>query len=144
MSMKRMWSKGQVKNLSKEVIESGLVENAKPVYWHSIKFERKASSVYYYEGFLVIINNSPEPVTNTTLDAIIKQEGFYGVVINGLTERTAGAQSPTASSNPLVAMYYENDTLHVLYRDSVNVLTDTTMSYNSTEWTISDSVNKLN
>ena len=31
-----MWSKGQVKNLSKEVIESGLVENAKPIYFHPV------------------------------------------------------------------------------------------------------------
>ena len=69
MAMKRMWSKGQVKNLSKEVIESGLVENAKPIYCHPLDINFTSGS----RVGCLIFNNDPTPFTSSTFADYIEE-----------------------------------------------------------------------
>lgn len=71
--MKRMWSKNEVKNLSKEVIESGQVDNAKPIYCHPIFISLNRS----YDNNIIqltalIFNNDNTPFTKETFIAWLK------------------------------------------------------------------------
>lgn len=68
--MRRMYSKKQIEEIAasktKELVESGELDNAKPIYWHSVSIKRLAGSdpevLYYYFDF-IIINNDPTPFT---------------------------------------------------------------------------------
>ena len=64
--MKRMWSKNEVKNLSKEVIESGQVENAKPIYYHPIVVEFNNGERNVGRLTLLLFNNVSTAYTSIT------------------------------------------------------------------------------
>ena len=77
-----MWSRGQVKNLSKEVIESGLVDNAKPIYCHPIVI------IFTSGGRMgcLIFNNSPTPFTaDTFVDYVDTLYGEVGATLRIIT-----------------------------------------------------------
>lgn len=101
MSMKRMWSKGQVKNLSKEVIESGQVDNAKPIYCHpiSIDYEGEDVSNPVHLALLIFDNSNDE---YNTYDKFIAK-------INSIFDINENAVFPITG-----AIYYESgSTLHI-------------------------------
>ena len=69
--MRRMWSKNQLENKIKqgaeEVIESGLVENAKPIYFHPIYIAiTDAVNSRYFRISGAILNNDATPFTLTS------------------------------------------------------------------------------
>ena len=87
--MRRMWSKNQLENQSKqaaqEVIESGLVENAKPLYYHGIEIFNKDGSTVFDITFAIIDNDSTPYtwerikawVNSIDDDVLINANGFY-------------------------------------------------------------------
>ena len=71
--MKRMWTDREIRALAgdtaKTLIESGLVENAKPIYWHSCNLKRVSSGTLLIYLDFIIVNNSPTALTKETLIA---------------------------------------------------------------------------
>lgn len=65
--MKRMWSRNELKIISKEVIESGAVDNAKPIYCHPINIGIEDGSVQANMTML-IFNNDSTPFTFETFN----------------------------------------------------------------------------
>ena len=55
--MRRMWAKGQLDTEIKKVIESGKIENAKPLYWHSCRFYKEVSDDLSYNILSKIVSN---------------------------------------------------------------------------------------
>ena len=91
-------------SLINQVISQGTIENAKPIYWHSVYFERSATSRHFFNGILIILNNSSAPINKTDFLNIIASDGFYGIVFSGFHEQTNSATEPTSSSLKLVAI----------------------------------------
>ena len=82
--MRRMFSLKQLEEISKKVIESGLVDNAKPIYYHPIYITDNTSEVNKRLSF-VIIDNQDTPYTFDTFKAKIKalmDEGAF-IQVNG-------------------------------------------------------------
>ena len=71
--MRRMYSEGQLKDVIKEEVEGGQLENAKPIYWHSCSLQRidNGSLVYHYD--FIIINNDATPFTKDTFFAWLNE-----------------------------------------------------------------------
>lgn len=65
-NMRKMYTEEEIKDVINYAIEKGLINNAKPVYWHSVSIKRLAGSepevLYYYFDF-IIINNDATPFT---------------------------------------------------------------------------------
>lgn len=64
--MRRMYSEKQIDSQIKSVIESGQVDNAKPIYWHSVSIKRVSGGSLYYYFDIIMINNDPTPFTKDT------------------------------------------------------------------------------
>ena len=62
--MKRMYSEEELQEIIKTLIESGTIENAKPIYFHPVRFSIVGSlgsqPVRVVNGSVVILNNSPD------------------------------------------------------------------------------------
>ena len=56
--MRRMYSEKQIDSQIKEVIESGQVDNAKPIYWHGLEYFRTGTAILYGH----ILNNTAEEI----------------------------------------------------------------------------------
>lgn len=72
--MKRMWSKNELLRLSdaeiRRLIESGEITNAKPIYFHPIRFDingnTASQTVQVKSGSIMILNNSSEALDSFT------------------------------------------------------------------------------
>ena len=66
----------------------------KPIYWHTIKFQRGGSpeqpSVSRLFGYMIILNNDATPLTIQKWYQLLATSGFKGVVINGFASATPG------------------------------------------------------
>lgn len=142
-----MWSRGQVKNLSKEVIESGLVENAKPIYWHTISFTRggtATSGLSRLFGNMVIINQSEDAITTDSFMDLLKIDGFYGVVINGKHSSTPADGWGSMENNLTGIKYYSSTQFRAIVRDA-STNAESQINNNLTGFEVTDlGVNKLN
>ena len=136
--MKRMWDKkvlqGSTAQIVETMVESGELENAKPIYWHTIQFQRGGDSeqptVSRVYGLMIVLNNSSAPLTLTDFQNLLKTPGFKAVIINGKCAPTGGSD---LSDMTLVADYIVNTTedyFEVVYRDpSTNEQAITASSY---------------
>lgn len=133
--MRRMYSENQLENKIKNVIESGTVDNAKPIYWHGIDMYRAGETSL--QGH--ILSNSATPIDSVNkFKAWI--EGISGDVsftVNGVIK--IGEVSYSAF---LLRKYGETNTYSIYYK------TDTGYSSASFNWDViqalSDNVNKVN
>ena len=71
--MRRMWSKNQLENQSKraaaEVIESGLVENAKPIYCHPVYITLTG----YCDIMFLLFDNNATAYTRETIKSKVHE-----------------------------------------------------------------------
>ena len=101
--------------------------STKKMYWHTIYFKRQQTGVRYFEGYMIILNNDPNLIVSSSFENILKTQGFYGVVINGLRGESDGTlgESPVQ----LCAIRYKSATdFYAIYRNSSSVLTEETIS----------------
>lgn len=106
------------------MIESGTIENAKPIYWHTIKFQRggtaETSTFSRILGYMIILTNSDDPITLDGFKEILSTSGFYGVLINGKASNTPSAD--LTSLDDAVAVKYSTDTIFTaVLRNASNV-----------------------
>lgn len=136
----------ETESLISKVIEGGTIENAKPVYWHSVKFIRQGANYYYFDGFAIILSNDETPIDKDAFIDLLKTAGFYLIVQNGEYEMTSSATKPTASSVPLVALKaLDGEYFELTYRDANKELQVENVYIRPEQWTISDlGANKLN
>ena len=82
--MRRMFSEKQVENIVRNIIESGQVDNAKPIYRHVISVIRgNAENQFTFLGDIEIYNNDATPFTATTFLNLLKIQNTQLPVING-------------------------------------------------------------
>ena len=101
--MRRMYSKNQINTQIEDVIKSGNVENAKPIYWHSVTIKRIQSGILDFYADLIIINNDATPLTLTTFYNFIKSlpDAEFKIV--------QGYEADHASNIVSYLKYYEQD-----------------------------------
>lgn len=139
--MKRMWSKNELKAITKALIESGLIENAKPIYKHTITITGSALS-FSMELFL---NNKTQITTVSNLVNLIKDKALIRIQLNGCYYTSDFYFSPSF-------LLTREEVIYLIGIDSVGDIHDTTTnqivfdtlmtSLNIT--TCYDSVEKLN
>ena len=117
-------------------------QSVKKIYWHTIKFQRggtgEQSTVSRIIGYMIILNNSPEPITSDNFLNLLSVEGFIGVVING-------KGSPSGASNlqnmtTLVRIEYQSATIcnAVLRDDTTNLESDLAITIGTGWVTVTD------
>ena len=105
----------------KALIEGGTVSNAKPIYWHTINFARGGENyTFTFVGHMIIINNSPTPITLTDFINLLKTPGFVGLVINGKCNPTASGNLENLTGTLLRIVYGNNDACYVYYYNGDN------------------------
>lgn len=79
--MRRMFSEKQIKEMAsaktKELVEGGTLENAKPIYYHGI-----VVGGAYVQLQLVILDNNSTPYTSSTALSKLKELMDNGAIIN--------------------------------------------------------------
>ena len=62
-------------------------ELVKPIYWHTVKFQRagtaEVSTLGRFFGHMIILSNSATPINLTTFLELLSTPGFVGVILNG-------------------------------------------------------------
>ena len=144
MSMKRMWSKGQVKNLSKEVIESGLVENAKPIYCHPISIDDDVSENKVHMALLIFDNSNEE--YNTLDKFTAKLTSIFNVNSKAVFPTTGAIYYNSGSALHIVQkiVYSEGVGISILTSRPNGTQGNFTMSTYLVSATFVDGVNKIN
>lgn len=148
-----MWSRGQVKNLSKEVIESGLVDNAKPIYFHPVllHFSGSAKFIPDQDGdaylTLTILNNSSEELTKTEfLNFIDSLENLTFAYITGVSCKLKTTNGFIYEG--IIEWYKTNGEWHIITYDSVGNNYASATAGGKITWSnldvIRDGVNKIN
>ena len=136
--MRRMYSENQLKDVIKEEVEGGQLENAKPIYYHPIYITDNTSGANA-RITLAILNNSEEKLnTFTKLSNELQRLMNLGATIqcNGYFDKSSATYNASvmekAADNYLLYGYdYQGN------RTTINI---TSLS-NST---VSDGVNKIN
>ncbi len=126
----------------KNIIESGNVENAKPIYWHSIELKRIDNNVLIYLAEFIILNNDPTPFTLATFKTWLNA---HPEAIIQVTQGYDSSQSDnivnTIQQNP----EYENQMIVSSISPSTGEVTTQSWTYNASGSTLSDNgVNKIN
>ena len=144
MSMKRMWSKGQVKNLSKEVIESGLVDNAKPIYCHPISIDDNVSDNKVHIALLIFDNSNEEYNTLSKLTA--KLTSIFNINEYAVFPITGAIYYNSASALHIAQkiIYIEGTGISILTSRPDGTQGNFTMSTYLGNAIIVDGVNKIN
>ena len=141
--MRRMYSEKQIEELIKQVVSSGLIENAKPLYFHPVVITDTANDDVIS---FTILNNDSTPFT--TLAQFINYVMAWGdgaqLICNGGNLRTLNSGS---SFTPSCVEVKENE-LYFVGMDNGGVYHSSTqygIKLNTTNFTaISDKVNKIN
>lgn len=139
--MRRMYSQNQLETQIKSVIESGQVDNAKPLYFHPIAIGLTGS--YYLT--MIIINNDATAFTRQTLTALLKADsGRYLVNGNYFVSGDDGYYlSPAYAQHNQGNLYLVGiDSKGSAHTSSVNAINFENMIANS--GTFEDAVNKIN
>ena len=141
--MRRMYSENQLDSQIKEVIESGQVDNAKPIYIHPVQID--LSTTYAGKITMLIFNNDSTPFTKTTfLDYF---DNLYTQV--GSTIRIMISGAFTKSSLISIASYLvKSSTTYILVgwalNGGENNITFTRNEFESNIEIFNDGVNKIN
>lgn len=97
----------------------------KKIYWHTIQFQRGGtadlSSFSRLYGYMIILSNSPTPLTIETWKQLIATDGFIGVVINGVGSDTGASDMKNLDTLERIENLDENSFV-AYYRDSDNVV----------------------
>lgn len=120
--MKRMWETELINKL-KELPEGYSSDDAstKKIYWHTISFQRggtpEMSSFGRCYGLMIILNNSPKPITITEFKNLLNTNGFIAIILNGKCSDDGGS---SLSGMTKIALYIYNTTnnlFKIKYRD---------------------------
>lgn len=143
--MKRMWSKNELKNIAgakaTEVIESGEVENAKPIFWHSCTFKKiTGGSLVFYFDFIIMINDDTPFTKDTFMSWLNAFESSIEIkVVQGYA---------SAKPNDLVSYFTKSSTPTTIAVKTIDLTTgEVNTSYISidSDTSFSDSApNKIN
>ena len=102
------------------------VENSKPIYWHTISFQRggtaETATSYRIFGQMIILNNTPTPITLNAFSQMLKTPGFFAVVYNGKYSSTPAENLQGMTMDCIGFEYLSNSEFNVVYRDSNNVI----------------------
>ena len=119
--MRRMYSLKQLQEIANaqavQVIESGLVDNAKPIYWHNVRIARFDLGVRAYDITLIILNNNSNLLTKNDVLALLRTPGFIGVAHSGRMD-TSGVFVDFDTTPLTIEVRY------VKYKDGSNVYFD--------------------
>ena len=154
--MKRMWSKNELKEISKQLIESGLIENAKPIYCHPI--------VIYIDDVsrtmrvtCLIFNNSATPFTLNTLktwfdNLVASTNARARIMASGASKYTKATSDEEPTEETLIASSIDKTTGNIYTIQGIK-LDGTVGAYSDADWqnlfpplitTLIDGVNKIN
>lgn len=68
------------------IIGQGDIENAKPIYWHTLHFQRggtpATSAGSRLVGYMIVLSNTSTPLTLNDFKDLLRIQGFVGVLIN--------------------------------------------------------------
>ena len=123
--MRRMYSLNQLEEIAnarvKALVEGGTLSNAKPIYWHTIYFQRggsaETSSFGRMFGTLLVLNNSPTPITLTSFIELLKTEGFVAIVFNGQFDSNGASNLENMSHVIQYITYNSGIDFRVIIRD---------------------------
>lgn len=112
--MRRMFSENQLENKIKNVIETGEVDNAKPIYWHGLDlYVNDPSSITNLSA--TILNNSEDAINSVDkLKAWFERiTGEVDLAVNGVMTYDSSVYNPIRirkSSNNTYTFYYTTGT----------------------------------
>ena len=140
--MRRMYSENQLKELVdsrvKALVEGGALENAKPIYWHSVTISRITSETLDYYLDFIIINNDPNPFTLTSFSEWLSNHQDAEIkIVQGYDRVRSGN----------LVSFFKYASTNVISINSVVLATGViqTETYNISSGTLTDNgVNKLN
>ena len=123
--MRRMYSLEQLKNIADQrvqaLVEGGTLSNAKPIYWHTIYFQRggtaETSTFGRIFGTMIILNNNPTPLTLTAFLDMLKISGFVGIVFNGEHDSTGASNLENMANNIQYLTQNDNYSFRCVYRN---------------------------
>ena len=138
--MRRMFSLKQLEDISKKVIESGLVDNAKPIYYHPISISSEAVDGENESRIqLLILDNNSTAYTKTTLIAKLQSLMDLGALIN-----VNGYVKYESTLYPVYMFLKSSDNYNVYFHSTTgryNVNINTILGSSAS---ITDGVNKIN
>lgn len=136
----KVFSEEEIEGIATDVIKSGLIDNAKPLYFHPISIYSSGSWILS----LFIINNNPTAFTKETFLAYIKSLTIARFICSG------AYHTETYYLSPAYVFYKENDPHSYLvgidnlgnnHHDTDNEINFDNIVTNSTFY---DGVNKIN
>ena len=100
---------GRISGASGDVTVGGALDltdnqlTAKKIYWHNLFLQRGGENRTYLEGYVVVLNNDPTPITTTTFLDLLKTSGFFALVTDG---RYGGTTDVTGTNQILMYVTY--------------------------------------
>ena len=135
--MRRMFSIPQLKEMANEVIESGQVDNAKPIYYHPIYLRGTIGGVERTRIQFCILNNSPTAFTSASIITKIQALLDDGAIIN-----VNGYYIDSNSVYSPVYIINKSGTSYLIYYHTASSKSDVNIS--NFTWECTDGVNKIN
>lgn len=109
---------------TKTEIENGDIENAKPMYWHTISFIRGDATRYVtFMGEIIILNNSPTPITVSAFIDMLKIPGFKAIVLNGRLNLNGGGDITNMTQILKYIEYYSSSSAKITFTNSMTDMT---------------------
>ena len=118
----------------------------KPIYWHSVAFTRGGDGSSYERAFgqIVVLNNSPAPITAQSFIELLKIEGFFAQVNNGQFDLTSGSNFSNMGYL-LVGITYSTETAFNVHLRDKGTNAYSIMSLYLEGFTVNDQgVNRIN
>ena len=125
--MRRMYSEKQLEAIIKQEVESGQLENAKPIYWHTVKIQRggnaQQATFARILGYIIILNNNATPIDSTSLIQLLNTSGFTAVMHSGKASNSAAANLENLTECTRIE-YSADNQLKVIFRDQTTTIED--------------------
>ena len=149
-----MFSEKQLKEMAQTettaLVEGGTLDNAKPIYWHTIKFQRggtgETSSYSRLLGYMIVLNNSEDALTLSDFQGLINTPGFKAVLINGKASSAGDSNLENLSLATTINDVAENSFSVMTRNETTNVETEL-LGYTTTSgWALFQDLgaNKIN
>lgn len=152
--MRKMFSENQIKKMAGDVavsvIESGEVENAKPIYCHPVTWGDKVTGTFAFQVTMLIFNNDPTPFTYTSFVEWVKKLSKDNNIPARIMATGYYKDTPNSYIYPVSYLYVDerDETSPKVYQLIVsasqveNIVFDVNLA--SQPYQFSDGVNKIN
>ena len=143
--MRRMFSLNQLQEISKQVIKSGLVENAKPIYCHPITLTNSLSTSLTGRFNALVFNNDDTPLTKESLITLLKSSASFRLILTGGCNDIINSKIVIASH-----AYFNGSMIFVMGIDIAGNIVGVSENINfedfinDTNTGLADNVNKIN